>query len=73
MKTKCIHYAYPTSPAAKELGYPLSGCYYVTVGEDYHLSLKGAKAFASLSQAEHYASSVEVPFYAHSIKPLGSA
>lgn len=72
MKTKCIHYAYPTSPAAKALGYPLSGCYYVTVGEDNHLSTEGARAFASLPQAEHYASSVEVPFHDHSIKPLGS-
>lgn len=27
---KSIAYAYPTSPAAKELGYNDTGCYYVT-------------------------------------------
>lgn len=27
---KSIHYAYPTSPMAKELGFNDTGCYYVT-------------------------------------------
>lgn len=33
MKTKCLHYAYPSSPTACKYGFANEGCYYVTVAE----------------------------------------
>lgn len=51
---KTVHYAYPSSPAAKWLGMSETGCYYVTL-MDAGKEGKPSDPFETIQEAEAYA------------------
>lgn len=65
-RTKCIHYAYPTSDTAKRFGKYATGCFYVAIGA--WLPHSAMAAFDSWESAREFADTLPVPYNQYSMQ-----